>query len=198
MTRAAIVAGALLLLVNGCVRPPQAPPKSVHTIAVLPANNQTGDDLLISGGSVLEKYVFHSARVTVTDVLAAEARSVLERRGYTLVSPELVESATRGRVPASAEEAASLASEGGLAGDVLYIDLRQWTAELSDAASSILVSMRIDLIDPATGRTLWSADHPPRPVQTPGTINFADAYWVAARSVVRQLLEPFGARQAER
>jgi hypothetical protein len=35
-------------------------------------------------------------------------------------------------------------------------------------------------------------------VQTPGTINFADAYWVAARSVVRQMLEPFGAQQAEK
>jgi hypothetical protein len=198
VTRRVLAACMALSVVSGCVKPPPPPPKSVHTIAVFPPHNQTRDDLLISGGSVLEKYVFHTARVTVPDVLAAEARTVLERHGYMLVSPELVEAATSGRNPASAKEAAELASQHGLAGDVLYIDLRQWEPDLTYGPSSIIVSMRIDLLDTKTGRTLWSADHPPRPVQTPATINFADAYWVAARTVVRQMLEPFGARHAER
>ena len=198
MTYRHLFVGFALLALAACVKPPLPPPKSVHTIAVFPAYNRTGDDLLISGGTVLEKYVFHSDRVTVPDVLAAEARTLLERQGYTLVSPELVEAASGGKPPTNAKEAAALAAQHDLAGDVLYIDLRQWEPNLTYGPSSIIVSMRIDLIDPATGRTLWTADHPSRPVQTPATINFADAYWVAARSVIRQMLEPFGANRAQR
>ena len=191
-----VVAGMLGLA--ACVKPPAPPPKSVHTIAVFPVCNRTGDHLLISGGSVLEKYVFHSDRVTVPDVLAAEARTVLEREGYTVVSPELVEAASGGTAPTSAAQAAALAAQHDLAGDVLYIDLRQWEPNLTAGPSSIIISLRIDLVDPATGRTLWSADHPTRPVQTPATINFADAYWVAARTVIRQMLEPFAGSRARR
>ena len=196
--RRPLLVGVGLLGLAACVKPPPPPPPSVRTIAVFPASNQTGDDLLISGGSVLEKYVFHTARVTVPDVLAAEARTLLEREGYTVVSPELIETATGGRAPASGTEAAALAAQHDLEGDVLYITLRQWEPDLTYGPSSIIVSLRIDLIDPSTGRTIWTADHPSRPVQTPGTINFADAYWVAARSVIRQLLQPFGADRAQR
>jgi hypothetical protein len=186
---ALLVAAALLM--TGCVKTPPLPPPSVHTIAVFPPYNRTGDDLLISGGSVLEKYVFHTERVTVPEVMAAEARTLLEGAGYTLISPELIDAATAGRTPLSAREAAAMAAAHGVAGDVLFIDLRQWTPNLTDGPSAILVSMRIDLVDPGTGRTVWSADRPLRPLQTPGTINFADAYWVAARSVIREMLAPF-------
>lgn len=193
---ASLAAGATLALLIGCVKPPPPPPQSVHTIAVFPAHNQTGDELLISGGTIVEKYVFHTARVTVPDVLAAEARTVLETAGYTLVSPELVQAVTDGQAPASAADAASIAATHDLPGDILYIDLRQWTSDLTYGPSAIIVSMRIELVERTTGRLLWSADHPPRPVQTPGTINFADAYWVAARSVVRQMLAPFETQRA--
>jgi len=191
MSRRAVMIYAVTALCVGCVKPAPPPPSSVHTIAVFPAHNRTDDELLITGGTILEKYVFHTARVTVPDVLAAEARTVLERAGYTLVSPEAVEDAIDGQPPASAADAAAAAAEHKLPGEVLYIDLRQWTPDLTYGPSSIIVSLRIDLLDPASGRVLWTADHPPRPVQTPGTINFADAYWVAARSVIRQMLEPF-------
>jgi len=196
MMRPALLAGALSALCCGCLKPPPPPPPSVHTVAVFPARNRTGDDLLISGGTILEKYVFHTARLTVPEVLAAEARTVLEKAGYTLVSPELVETASGGQAPASAAAAAAAAVTHDLAGDVLYIDLRQWTPDLTYGPSAIIVSLHIDLIDPASGRVLWSADHPARPVRTPGTINFADAYWVAARSVIRQMLEPFASKTA--
>jgi hypothetical protein len=194
----ALLACAAMALCFGCVKPPPPPPASVHTIAVFPARNRTADELLISGGTILEKYVFHTARLTVPDVLAAEARTVLERAGYTLVSLELVEGATDGQAPASAADAAAVAVKHALPGEVLYIDLRQWTPDLTYGPSSIIISLHIDLLDSATGRVLWSADHPPRPVQTPGTINFADAYWVAARSVIRQMLEPFASKTAAR
>ena len=196
--RRAVGSALALVALAGCVKAPQPPPASVHTVAVLPPLNRTHDELLISGGTVLEKYVFHTTRVTVPDVLAAEARTLLDRQGYTLVAPELVEAATSGRAPASAGEAAALARAHDLPGDVLYIDLRQWEPNLTYGPSAIIVALHMELIDPATGTALWSADHPARPVATPGTINFADAYWVAAREVVRQMLAPFGTRRADR
>jgi hypothetical protein len=198
MKRRTVGAALALVALAGCVKAPQPPPQSVHTVAVFPPSNRTSDELLISGGTVLEKYVFHTTRVTVPDVLAAEARTLLERQGYTLVSPELIEAATSGHAPISATEAAALAREHDLPGDVLYIDLRQWEPNLTYGPSAIIVALHIELVDPATGRTLWSADHPPRPVATPATINFADAYWVAARSVIAQMLAPFAARRADR
>ena len=152
--RRALLVGAAMALCFGCVKPPPPPPASVHTIAVFPARNRTADELLISGGTILEKYVFHTARLTVPDVLAAEARTVLERAGYTLVSPELVEGATDGQAPASAADAAAVAVKHALPGEVLYIDLRQWTPDLTYGPSSIIVSLRIDLLDSATGRVL--------------------------------------------
>ena len=194
MMRGAICAGLVLVALTGCMKPPPPVPQSVHTVAVFPPANRTDDELLITGGSILEKYVFHSARITVPDVLAAEARTLLERAGYTLISPELVETATGGQAPTSAKEAAATAAAHDLAGDVLYIDLRQWTPDLMYGPSAIIVSMHIDLIDPASGRIIWSADRPQRPIQTPATINFSQAYFVAARSVIADMMAPFTAR----
>ena len=196
MSRAASLAIAAALLFAGCAKQPLPPPASVHTVAVFPPNNRTGDELLITGGTILEKYVFHTERLTVPDVLAAEARTVLEGAGYTLVAPELIDAAIAGHAPTSAAQAAALAAAHGLPGDVLYIDLRQWAPELTYGPDGVIVSMRMELVEGTTGRLLWSADHPARPVQTPATINFAHSYWVAARSVVRQMLEPFGAKRA--
>ena len=122
--------------------------------------------------------------MTVPEVLAAEARTLLERDGYTLVAPELVDAATEGRAPASATDAAATAAAHDLPGAVLYIEVRQWAADITYGPSSIIVAMHIDLVEPSTGKRLWSADRPQRPVRTQGTINFADAYWVAARAVI--------------
>lgn len=194
MMRGAIGAGLLLVALSGCTKPPPPVPTSVHTVAVFPPVNRTDDELLITGGSILEKYVFHSERITVPDVLAAEARTLLERAGYQLISPELVETATGGQAPKSAQDAAATAAAHNLAGDVLYIDLRQWTPNLTYGPSAIIVSMHIDLVDPASGRIIWSADRPLRPIQTPATINFSQAYFVAARSVIADMMAPFAAR----
>jgi hypothetical protein len=46
------------------------------------------------------------------------------------------------------------------------------------------------LIDASSGRVLWSADHPPRPVRTPGVINLGDAYWLAAHKLMTDMLAP--------
>lgn len=182
---------ALPLLMSGCIQPPPPLPQlpaPVHTIAVLPPNNQTGDSLNISGTSLLDKYVFHSPRVTVPDVLAAEAGAQLERRGYTVAAPEVVEAASAGQSPTSVASAAAMAVRGNLEDAVLYIDLRRWEPDVSFQPRTVIVWLQLTLIEPSTGKVLWSAEQEPQPVPTPGAVNLGDAYVIAARTVMERLL----------
>ncbi len=183
-----------VLLVLGCAEPPPPLPPlppSIHTIAVLPPNNQTGDSLVVSGSSLLEKYILHSERVTVPDVLAAEARWQLERHGFSVVAPEVVDVASEGHAPTSVQDAAAMASHGSLQGAAaLYIDLRRWEPDISFQPRSVIVWVEVTLIDPSTGKVLWSAEQEPRPVETPGAVNLGDAYIIAARTVMQTLLGP--------
>ena len=182
--RVALVAFVLA----GCAAAAPPPPASIRVVAVFPPLNETGDELLIAGGSILEKYVFHTERFTVTDVLAAEARSQLAQRGYDVVSPAAVEKAVGAQPPDSRYAAAMLAKERGFGGGVMFIDLRRWVYSSPDA---IIVSLRVDVVESGTGRVLWSADRPSRPVSTQGTIDIANAYYVAARRVMSEALESF-------
>ena len=79
----------------GCTRAPLPSPlpAPVGTVAVLPPNNRTGDSLLVASDSFWDPYAASSQHVTVADVLAAEARSQLERRGFTVASADAVEAA---------------------------------------------------------------------------------------------------------
>src|SRR5205809_471929 len=98
MNRRPALCSLFALMALSCARPPAptpAPsPASVRAVAVLPPNNRTGDPLLVAGASFFEKYVARTDRITVPDVLAAEARFQLARRGFTLIAPETVEAAT--------------------------------------------------------------------------------------------------------
>jgi len=183
-----LLAACGLALLGGCIKPVAPPPATVQTVAVFPVFNQTGDDLLIAGGSILEKYVFDTERFTVSDVLAAEARALLDQRGYRIVSPEAVAAATAGRRPESPFQAATLAKDNALPGMVLFIDLRRWVVA---SPLSIIVSLRVDLVDPASGRVVWNVDRTARPISTQGTIDVANAYYVAARSVMDEVLASF-------
>lgn len=189
MNRRLFLSMLLALGSTGCVRP--APPAfvPVQTIAVFPPNNRTGDPLLIAGASFFEKYVLPTDRYTVADALAANARAELVQRGFDVVAPELVTAATT-EAPSSAENAASVAMRNHIDGAVLYIEIRRWEPDVPYKPTGIIVAVAVTLIDPVTGHVLWTADHPLRPVQTPGVINLGDAYSVAARTVMTELLAP--------
>jgi len=185
---------SLVLAAVACGRPAAAPPPPgmLRTVAVLPANNRTGDPLLVSGTSFLEKYATRSARVTVPDVLTAEARLQLERRGFTVVPPEVVEAATGGRTPGSAEAAAALTAGAKLEGLALYLDIRRWEADAPTHPAFIIAGVAASLVDPATRRVVWSAERRASPAATPGEITLGSAYVTAARAVVAELLSPLG------
>jgi len=171
-----------------CARPPVAAVIPVQTIAVFAPNNRTGDPLLIAGASFLEKYVLPAERYTVADALAAEARVQLARRGFAVAPPELVARAITGTSISNPQDAASAAARAHLDGAVLYMEIRRWEADASYHPGFVIAAVGATLIDPSTGRVLWSVDRPSRPVQTPGVVSLGDAYAIAARVVIEELL----------
>ena len=172
---------------SSLVSPPL--PTAVRTIAVLPPNNQTGDPLVVGGTSLLEKYIFRSQPVTVADVLAVEVRIQLQQRGITVLPREQVNAALGDQIPSSPKEAATLASRGKLEGSVLYMEIVQWQPAQADSLHPwhMLVAVRAQLVDVASGRVVWSAHLPLRPVPTPGAVTRADADLIAAQRVAREL-----------
>jgi hypothetical protein len=184
----------LALCGAGCARPPPlvSLPATAGTIAVFPPNNRTGDELVVAGGTLAEKYVFGTQRVTVPDVLAAEARWQLARRGYTLIASEAVDTALGPQRPDSPAAAATLATHQQLDASVLYIEIRRWEPNGPFTPDAVIVSVTVTLIDPSTGRSLWTADHPSKPVSTPGVVNPGQAYEIAAGKVIAELFAGLG------
>jgi hypothetical protein len=176
-----------------CTHAPVALPllATVQTIAVLPPNNRTGDILLIESASFLDPYAARPGRVTVADVLAANVRAQLERRGFKVMAPEAVTAAIGNQTPGSPEEAATLVARGKLEGSALYLEIRRWEADMSPLhPRRILVVLDARLIDTATGQVVWTAHHPLRPVPTPGAITRWVAYTIAARKVAEEIFAP--------
>jgi hypothetical protein len=163
-----------------------------RAIAVLPPNNRTGDPLLVSGASLLDRYAFHAERVTVGDVLAAEARFQLAEHGISVIPREAVVAATEGRVPQSPQAAAEIAAHGKLDGLALYLEIRQWQPDAPVHTSFVIVGLSLSLVDPASGNVVWQLDRHPAPVATPGEVTLENAYETAAREAIAEILEPFG------
>ena len=165
--RPALAAAPLLLLVAGCMpRRVTPPPQDVRSVAVLPPGNRTGDDLLVAGGSVLEKYVFRSERVTVPDVLAVEAEELLRARGY---------------------QVRNVANPGRAEENLLDLEIQRWEPDSWAQPTFVIVGVSATLRDGATGRELWSARPPIGPIATPGAVVLGSAYEIAVRKIITEL-----------
>ena len=190
MSHHSMLAALLALCAVGCARPPAPAPEPVRTVAVFPANNQTGDPLLIAGASFLEKYLLSTESYTVPDALTVEASAELVRHGFDVVPAQVVNAATVGQTPPSAEQAAAVAARHQIGGAVLYIDIRRWEADAGFHPTFIIASVTLTLVDVSSGRVLWTANHSSRPVQTPGVVVLGDAYSVAAHTLRAEMLAP--------
>jgi hypothetical protein len=185
----------LLAVAVACARPGvPAPPATVRTVAVLPVANRTGDDLLITGRSLLEKYVLRTERVTVPDALAVVLRDGLVRRGYDVVPANAVDAATDERAPKDASAAAEVARHGRLPGLALFVAVNRWQGDGGTHPSFVIVGLDAALIDPATGHVVWTVHRAPEPVPTPGAVTLGSAYEIAVDGVVAELLAPWPAR----
>jgi hypothetical protein len=159
-------------------------------VAVLPPNNRTGDQLLVGGTGLIDRYVLRAEQVSVPDVLLSEARFQLQQKGFEVAPRQAIDSALKDRIPTSPGSAAELASAGGLKGLVLYLELRRWEGDAPMHTSFVIVGLQASLVDPATGKIVWQANHKAAPVATPGEIRVESAYVTAARRVIAQMLAP--------
>lgn len=179
----AVVLGAV-----ACMRPVAPPPKRIATVAVLPPHNRTGDPLLVSGTSFLERYALASDRVTVPDVLAVALRAELVRRGFSVVAPEAVQAATATRQPGSPEAAVEIARKGRLDDSILYTEITRWEPDGGTHPSFVIVAARATLLDPSTGAVLWEQKRPAAPIATTGAVTPGSASAIAAEKVAGELL----------
>jgi len=191
VTSARRVSCILLLAAAGCTQPAAPPPREVpRTVAVLAPHNETGARLPVAGSSLLERYAFDTRPVTVPEVLASEARLQLAFRGFTVVPADAVARATENRTPASAEAAADIAKRARLDGAALFIDLRRWDPDPPTEPRVVIVNLMVALVDPSSGRTLWTNSWPTRPVRTVGEVTLGAADIAAARTVIEAVLAP--------
>jgi hypothetical protein len=185
------VSCVLLLVAAGCARPAAPPPRDIpRTVAVLPPHNETGRPLPVAGSSLLERYAFDTRPVTVPDLLASEARLQLASKGFTVVPAYVVAQATDNRTPVSAEAAADLAKGAHLDGAALFVDLRRWDPDPPTEPRIVIVNLVVTLVDPSTGRALWTNSWPTRPVRTVGEVTLGAADIAAARAVIEGVLAP--------
>ena len=125
-------------------------------MAVLPPNNRTGNELLVAGTGLIDRYVIRAEQVTVPDVLLSEARFQLQQKGFDVTGRPAVDAALKGRTPTSPASAAELASAGGLKNLVLYLELRRWEGDAPMHTSFVIVGLQATLIDPITGKMMGS------------------------------------------
>jgi hypothetical protein len=187
MTSLALALTLVLTTLTGCATTP-APLAITGSIAVLPTNNRTGDPLLVEGGGLIDRYVRHTGRVGVGDVLQSEARFRLQEKGFDVGDWAAQQSALKGRVPESPQAAVELARQSGLKSRVLYLEVRRWEADAPTHPRYVIVAMTASLIDAASGQELWREDRRAAPVPTPGSITVESAYVVAARRVIAEML----------
>jgi hypothetical protein len=176
-----VVVSAML---GGCAPSSRAPLQISRSIAVLPANNLTGDPLLVTGAGLIDRYVRHAAEVSVGDVLQSEARYQLQQKGF-----EVREWKVQG-VPTSLDAALTLARQNGVANSVLYLEIRRWEPDAPTHTRFVVVAVTASLLDPVSGREIWHEQRKAAPVGTPGVITVESAYVVAARKVIAEMLAP--------
>ncbi len=182
---------SLAMVIAGCapVSRSAAPTRMPRTVTVLAVNNRIGADLMVAGTSILEKYALRSDRLTVADVLAYEAAAFLERSGIKVAAASSDDGSTE-HGPDSIEAAAALAKRQHIEGDVLYIELRRWEADAPFHPTSVIAALSATVIDAGSGEVVWKGEWPLRPLPTPGAVSEGDAYAIAARAVIDELLAP--------
>ncbi len=190
--RIALVLTTALAGAVGCASRISPMPPMLGRIAVLPPRDATGRPVSeVRGGTGGDDVSSQS----LAALLAAEAGQQLARHGFDVVDLALVANATRGRVPSSPEMAAEIVRSAKLDATALFIRVRRWEFPYSTMRTSeILVSLDAMLVDPTTGRVVWQAHRPTKPVPLHGSLIGGQADAVAAQEVMKEVFAPLGHR----
>jgi hypothetical protein len=174
---------AALLGATACTPPLVAPlPQSVRRVAVLPPFEQGQSD----GGAPGALAGLPSR--TIGDLLAEQAVRRLTEKGFDVVPPGLVQTATKNRPPTSPQSAAQIMREAHLDAAALFIDVRRWQPATSGMKTdAIIVALDVMIVDPSSGAILWEAHRPSRPVPIYGAMLTGQANVIAAEAVMREI-----------
>ena len=130
------------------------PPNAVRRIAVLPPGGPLGG----RGTSVT---TYGVTVESLGDVLASAARDEIARRGFQVLDPGLVETASGGRVRASPEMAAEIIASAQLDATALFIRVRRWEfAYPTLRTNEVIASLDAVLVDPTTSKVAWETPPP--------------------------------------
>lgn len=165
-TRSLLLAVVATATVAGCgpsVPPLPPAPRGVQQISVQSPANQTGAALVVDEPGMIGHY-FGEQTSTVPELLASDLRKLLADRGF--------------RVLLATTDAAP----------TLRTEIRRWEPYSADY-SQVTVSLVASLVDPPSGRALWTAERTNWRVQTPDARNAPEASASAAREIARALIE---------
>lgn len=161
-----LVVVATLVTLAGCAAPPPTlppAPSGVQEITVTEPSNRTGRALVVEEPGMLGRY-FGEKRSTVPQVLASDLRALLEERRFRVIHG------------------------GGEGIPALQTEIHRWEPYSADY-SQVTVSILASLVDPANGRTLWTAERTDWRVDTPHARSAPKASTMAAIEIARALLE---------
>jgi hypothetical protein len=188
---AAVALALLCASAPGCTRLITTPrPAGVGTIAVLPVENRTGSELYADAPPLLLAVLSDAAeppRVTVGDLLVAEARRRLAAQGFVVVDAARV-LPPGARSPGSAADAAEALRRAGGDAAVLYLTLARWDPDQASRPTYVDVELDMVLLDGRSAQPIWRAHLPAQPVDGDGTGTISLAYPAVARTVVARML----------
>jgi len=179
---------SVLLGAIGCTPAVVTPlPLVVRRIAVLPPYRLGAAD---TRPTATENQLLGQPSRTIEDLLAQQARTQLQAKGFDVVGPAELKLATKDQVPTSPQMAAQILRQANLDGAALYIEVQRWEP-MPDArglkADGIIVALEVAVVDPKTGKILWEVHRPSRPVPLYGVVLTGQAHVFVAETVMREI-----------
>ena len=168
-------------------------------VVILQVNTLTDSDLFIATGDlsqaigeILDRRL-RAERPTVTALLRQEASAALRSKGFPVFPLNEVDSVAQAvpTDPAAAVASARTISSQGL---VLYLELRRWDFD----ADLILASLQFDLLDIASGRTLWEFEYRGQPIRSPTSSRTVQVVNFALKKIISEAFADLAPAAAER
>jgi hypothetical protein len=191
---ACMIVGAMLGATTCTPRVAPLPlPQTVRRVAVLPPYQRgAGAD-----GRGADSNLPGLPSMNVVDVLAQQARLRLAEKGFDVVAPSIVRSATENRVPTNPQSAAQIMRDAHLDVAAMFIDVRRWQPAMTGMKTdAVIVALDVTIVDPNSGAVLWQASRPSRPVPLYGVLLTGQANVLAGETVMKELLGSIESRQS--
>src|SRR5262245_30134789 len=168
-------------------------PPTFRRIAALPPYRLAAAD---TRPTATESQLWGLPSRTIEDLLAQQARTQLQAKGFDVVAPTELKLATKDQVPTSPQMAAQILRQANVDAAALYIAVQRWEPTPDSRgmkADGVIVALDVMMVDPKTGTILWQVQRPSRPVPLYGVVLTGQANIFVAETVMREI---FGTTRA--